>query len=53
VHVPLSDLGFGPDQTFDVEDLLTGERYTWRGERNYVLLDPARRVGHVLRVVRP
>jgi starch synthase (maltosyl-transferring) len=52
VHVPLGDLGLPPDRTFLVEDLLTGERYTWRGERNYILLDPAQRVGHLLRVIR-
>ncbi|MDE3128214.1 MAG: alpha-1,4-glucan--maltose-1-phosphate maltosyltransferase, partial [Gemmatimonadota bacterium] len=52
VHVPLGDLGFGEDEPFEVEDLLTGTRYTWRGERNYVRLDPAERAGHVLRVVR-
>ncbi len=52
VHVPLGDLGINPDQSFLVEDLLTGERYQWRGARNYVRLDPRERVGHVLRIVR-
>jgi len=31
-----------------VHDLLTGARYTWRGARNYVRLDPAQQPGHVL-----
>jgi starch synthase (maltosyl-transferring) len=35
-----------------VQDLLTGARYTWRGRRNYVRLDPRTAVGHVLRVER-
>ncbi|MGH7689979.1 MAG: alpha-amylase family glycosyl hydrolase, partial [Gemmatimonadaceae bacterium] len=52
VHVPLRDLGIGDNQPFVVEDLLTGTRYTWRGPRNYVRLDPAERPGHLLRVVR-
>ncbi len=52
VHVPIGDLGLGEDEPFEVEDLLTGTRYTWRGTRNYVRLDPAERVGHLLRVVR-
>jgi starch synthase (maltosyl-transferring) len=52
VHVPLDDLGIGADEAFVVHDLLTGERYTWRGIRNYVRLDPAERVAHVLRVER-
>jgi starch synthase (maltosyl-transferring) len=52
VHVPLEDLGLSDDQMFEVEDLLTGIRHTWRGRRNYVRLDPSERVGHVLRLVR-
>ena len=52
VHVPLEDLGLRPDEPYVVVDLLTGARYTWRGRRNYVRLDPATQVGHVLRVER-
>ncbi|MCA9592059.1 MAG: alpha-1,4-glucan--maltose-1-phosphate maltosyltransferase [Myxococcales bacterium] len=52
LDVPLSALGFGPEKTFTVEDLLTGERYEWHGPRAYVKLDPADKIGHVLRVVR-
>ncbi|KPJ96533.1 MAG: alpha-1,4-glucan--maltose-1-phosphate maltosyltransferase [Gemmatimonas sp. SG8_17] len=50
--VPVETLGLVRDSTYEVEDLLTGQRYTWRGVHNYVDLDPAARVGHVLRVVR-
>ena len=53
VHVPLADLGLGADEPFAVEDLLSGERWSWRGARNYVRLEPGQRPGHVLRVVRP
>jgi len=52
VHVPVAALGLGPDAEYQVEDLLTGARYTWRGARNYVRLDPGEQVAHVLRVVR-
>ncbi|MFQ5600142.1 MAG: alpha-1,4-glucan--maltose-1-phosphate maltosyltransferase [Candidatus Krumholzibacteriia bacterium] len=52
LHVPIDRLGLGPNDAYPVEDLLTGVRYTWRGVRNYVRLDPSRQVGHVLRVVR-
>ena len=41
VHVPLELLGVDEGTAFEVEDLLSGERYTWRGRRNYVRLDPA------------
>jgi len=52
VHLPLSQLGLVEGQVFEVEDLLTGIRYTWSGSTNYVRLDPHERVGHVLRIVR-
>ena len=53
VHVPLESLDLDPSAPYVVEDLLTGARYTWRGARNYVRLDPAYQVAHILRVVRP
>ncbi len=53
VEVPLAELGLPRDEPFVVHDLWSGERYRWLGPRNYVRLDPAERVGHVLRVERP
>jgi starch synthase (maltosyl-transferring) len=50
VHVPTHELGFADDEPYVVEDLLTGARYSWRGVRNYVRLDPATEPGHVLLV---
>jgi len=52
VEVPVWDYGLGWDADYVVEDLLTGEHYTWHGSRNYVELDPAVRVAHILRVSR-
>ncbi len=52
VQVPLGRLGISETDNYELEDLLTGERYTWRGKTNYVDLDPQHRVGHVLRIVR-
>ncbi|MDQ6827449.1 MAG: alpha-1,4-glucan--maltose-1-phosphate maltosyltransferase, partial [Gemmatimonadota bacterium] len=52
VTVPVNQLGFAEDEPFVVDDLLTGVPYGWRGSRNYVRLDPAYHVGHVLRVRR-
>jgi starch synthase (maltosyl-transferring) len=52
VHVPLDALGIGAHETFTAHDLLSGERYQWSGMRNYVRLDPAARVAHVLRIER-
>ena len=40
VHVPLAPFGLGENDQYVVRDLLSGARYTWRGSRNYVRLDP-------------
>jgi hypothetical protein len=48
VQVPIWELGIGDRDRYVVEDLLDGARDTWRGEWNYVKLDPAERVAHVL-----
>ncbi|HEY5375088.1 MAG TPA: alpha-1,4-glucan--maltose-1-phosphate maltosyltransferase [Polyangiaceae bacterium] len=52
VDVPLDELGIGANEAYEMADLLTGARYTWRGARNYVRLDPTERVGHVFKVSR-
>jgi len=52
VHVPIEDMGIGDDEAYIVHDLLSGARYTWRGKRNYIRLDPAERPGHLLLVER-
>ncbi|HYQ40674.1 MAG TPA: alpha-1,4-glucan--maltose-1-phosphate maltosyltransferase [Polyangiaceae bacterium] len=52
VEVPLAELGIGPEEPYEMSDLLTGARYVWRGARNYVRLDPVERVGHVFKVSR-
>jgi starch synthase (maltosyl-transferring) len=51
VQLPLSDWGLTPVASVEVLDLLSGERYFWRGEWNYVRLDPQDRVAHVLHVL--
>jgi starch synthase (maltosyl-transferring) len=52
VNVPLDLLDIPEHQPYQIEDLLTGSRYTWQGSRNYVRLDPAFQVAHVFRVLR-
>lgn len=51
VTPPLDALGVAPGESFAVEDLLTGETWTWQGGGNYVKLDPTERVAHVFRIV--
>jgi starch synthase (maltosyl-transferring) len=52
IDVPIAALGYEPGDSYEVTDLLTGARYSWRGARNYVRLDPAERVAHLFRIVR-
>ena len=52
IELPIEKLGIGEHEPYEVADLLTGWRYTWRGRRNYVKLDPTERVAHVFRVER-
>lgn len=53
IRVPIAEMGFGEQESYVVHDLLTGARYTWRGARNYIKLDPENGlVGHVFRVER-
>jgi starch synthase (maltosyl-transferring) len=48
VGLDLWALGLPTDAPFTADDLLTGESWTWQGADNYVRLDPAERVAHVL-----
>ena len=52
IDVPLAAMGIGPNEAYEVTDLLTGTRYNWRGSRNYIRLDPHERPGHLFRITR-
>ena len=52
VEVPVHEFGLGEDETYQVHDLLTDERFLWRGRRNFVALDPQTRPAHVFRLRR-
>jgi starch synthase (maltosyl-transferring) len=52
VHVPLADLEIREDETYQVHELLTDRRFFWRGEGNYVRLDPESEPAHVFRLLR-
>jgi starch synthase (maltosyl-transferring) len=45
-------LGIEPEHTFQVHDLLSGARFSWRGPRNYVELAPHEMPGHIFEVRR-
>jgi starch synthase (maltosyl-transferring) len=50
IKVPLHDMGISADRSYDMVDLLTGYRYTWSGEWNYVELNPHIFPVHIFRV---
>ncbi len=50
VQIDAAWLGAGGRESFEVEDLLTGQRFTWRDGGNFVILDPALMPAHVLRI---
>jgi starch synthase (maltosyl-transferring) len=52
VFLPPGEFGIRDDEAYDVEDLLSGERYTWYGRHNWVRLDPKVWPAHILRVRR-
>ena len=48
IEAPAGTLGASGDAPFAVRDLLTGEAFTWQGDRHYVRLDPAAGPAHIL-----
>jgi starch synthase (maltosyl-transferring) len=53
VRLPLAEWRRPLDATVEAHDLLAHETYVWRGEWNYVRLDPAVRVAHVIALTLP
>jgi len=47
VDVPLEEFKIGWDERYQVHDLLTDNRYVWRGGRNYIELNPLKMPAHV------
>jgi starch synthase (maltosyl-transferring) len=51
-YVPIESFQIDVAAPYQVEDLITGERFTWRGTRNFVMLEPNSRPAHIFRVRR-
>ncbi len=47
VDLDIEALRLDPGQPYQVHDLLSEQRYIWRGRRNYVMLDPRHAPAHV------
>jgi starch synthase (maltosyl-transferring) len=52
VVLDIGALGIDPGQPYQVHDLVSDQRFQWRGTRNFVMLDPQRMPAHVFRVRR-
>jgi starch synthase (maltosyl-transferring) len=52
VDLDLSALQLDDAQPYQVHDLLSEQRYLWRGRYNYVMLDPQRAPAHVFKLRR-
>ena len=50
IHVPINELGIDEHEEYDVQDLITGQVWRWKGSRNYVRLDPNYEPAHVIRI---
>jgi starch synthase (maltosyl-transferring) len=53
VDIPVGEWGISSDQPYVAHDLLTGDRFTWRGNLNWVRLDPGVQPAHILRIEVP
>ena len=52
IDLDLKQLSMEHDETFDVEDLLTGTHYAWHDRSNYVALRPDTMPAHIFRITR-
>ena len=52
LEVPLYELGIVKERPYAALDLMTGEKYIWQGEKNFVELNPAKTGVHIIRVNR-
>jgi starch synthase (maltosyl-transferring) len=50
LQLDLATLGLPETGTYQVHDLLSGQRFLWQGPRNFVSLDPARGPAHIFRI---
>jgi len=51
IKIPLEELGISPGIDFEMNDLLTGNKFKWNGEWNYVELNPQIFPAHIFRIV--
>jgi starch synthase (maltosyl-transferring) len=52
VRIPVETLGIGYDESYEVNDLLSGAKYRWTGDSNYLELNPYQMPAHIFKVVK-
>ncbi|MEP6698510.1 MAG: alpha-1,4-glucan--maltose-1-phosphate maltosyltransferase [Verrucomicrobiota bacterium] len=52
VQIPIEEFGPMDSDAYQVHDLLTDAKHIWRGNRNYIALDPRKQPAHIFRVRR-
>lgn len=52
VHLPLPELEIGPDERFQVHELITDERHLWKGPVQTIRLDPREEPAAIFQVSR-
>lgn len=50
LEIPMAELGIDKERPFMAQDLLSGQKFIWQGEKNFIELDPARTPAHIIRV---
>jgi starch synthase (maltosyl-transferring) len=50
IGFPLPEMGIAPDALYRAEELLTGDRFEWRGPVQHVRLDPQHHPAVIFRV---
>ena len=50
LDIPLNKIGIKPESRFKIHDLLSGDKFIWQGERNYVKLNPNDLPAHIFKV---
>ncbi len=50
VKLPMQKFSLSPDTPFHVHDLLSNEKYIWKGESNFIELNPDKSPAHILKI---
>ncbi|MFC1590242.1 alpha-1,4-glucan--maltose-1-phosphate maltosyltransferase, partial [Candidatus Omnitrophota bacterium] len=50
VQIPIEKLGVDPAQSYLAHDFISGDKFIWHGERNFIELDPQVCPAHILKI---